>query len=93
MSDHHAYTVLSTKIIWDERDNQIRLVKIRDPYGTRAKREWHEEWEQESFSLIDQLKDQVQGIDDKLDGIFWMTYKNYLRYFYQTTICTYEESY
>lgn len=35
LADHHAYSLIS---VWEKDD--IRLVKIRDPYGTRAKREW-----------------------------------------------------
>ena len=40
LADHHAYTVLTALSVTDEDGTVIRLIKIRNPYGTRAKREW-----------------------------------------------------
>ena len=44
LADHHAYTVLTALTVYDENQEAIRLVKIRNPYGTRSKREWQIEW-------------------------------------------------
>ena len=40
LADHHAYTVLTALTVMDEDEEPIRLIKIRNPYGTRGKREW-----------------------------------------------------
>lgn len=40
LADHHAYTVLTALTVVDEDEEVIRLVKIRNPYGTNFKREW-----------------------------------------------------
>jgi hypothetical protein len=41
LADHHAYTVLTSLTVTHEDDGSVvRLIKIRNPYGTRAKREW-----------------------------------------------------
>ena len=40
LADHRAYTVLTALSVTDEDGTVIRLIKIRNPYGTRAKREW-----------------------------------------------------
>ena len=45
LADHHAYTVLTALTVMDsDLDDAIRLVKIRNPYGTRSKREWQNDW-------------------------------------------------
>ena len=49
LADHHAYTVLTAlTVIDDDLDDAIRLIKIRNPYGTRSKREWQLDWQEES---------------------------------------------
>ena len=40
LADHHTYTVLHALTVFDENDQFLRIVKIRNPYGSRAKREW-----------------------------------------------------
>jgi len=44
LADHHAYTVLNALTVIGENDEFIRLLKIRNPYGSRAKREWQYQW-------------------------------------------------
>ena len=53
LADHHAYTVLNVFTVIEEDDTEVRLIKIRNPYGTRAKREWQLEWQ----DMSDQLKE------------------------------------
>ena len=40
LADHHAYTVLTALTITGQNDEVIRLVKIRNPYGSTKKLEW-----------------------------------------------------
>ena len=86
LADHHAYTVLTALTVMNEDEEPIRLIKIRNPYGTRGKREWQIEWKDTSEALKKYLSDQL-GIDEEMDGIFWIRFENYIKYFYQTTIC------
>jgi len=51
LADHHAYTVLTALTVIDEDDRVIELVKIRNPYGSRYKREWQFEWQDSSEKL------------------------------------------
>ena len=44
LADHHAYTILTALSVMGDNEENIRLIKIRNPYGTRAKREWQLEW-------------------------------------------------
>ena len=46
--DHHAYTVLTALTVYGEDEEAIRLVKIRNPYGSRSIREWQIDWQDES---------------------------------------------
>ena len=92
LADHHAYTVLTALTVYDENQEAIRLVKIRNPYGTRSKREWQIEWQEESTQCKKYLSEQL-GLDSELDGIFWIKFENFAKYFYYTSICLYQENY
>ena len=92
LADHHAYTVLHAQTLTNESGDVLRLVKIRNPYGSRAKREWQLEWKDQSERDKVLLKEQM-GIDDDLDGIFWMRIENYCSSFYCTSVCLYEDNY
>ena len=92
LADHHAYTILTALTVYDEEEQAIRLIKIRNPYGTRSKREWQLEWQDESDQLKRYLSEQL-GIDANVDGVFWMKYDNFVKYFYYTSICLYRENY
>ena len=93
LADHHAYTLLTARTIIDPHDGSVvRLVKLRNPYGTRAKREWHGEWNSMTAFWTKQLAGQI-AMDDKLDGLFWMAFNQYIQFFYMTTICLYQDGY
>ena len=42
--DHHAYTIITAFTVTSQDGEVIQLIKIRNPYGTRAKREWQLQW-------------------------------------------------
>ena len=92
LADHHAYTILNAITVIDENDKFIRLLKIRNPYGSRAKREWQYRWQDESEANKRYLSEEL-GMNDDLDGIFWMRFEDFERYFYCTTLCHYRDNY
>ena len=92
LADHHAYTILTAFTVMGENEEEIRIVKIRNPYGTRARREWQIEWSEMSEQLKTYLTEQM-GINEDMDGIFWVKFENFLKYFYYTSICLYHENY
>ncbi|KAF9429931.1 hypothetical protein BGZ94_008970 [Podila epigama] len=74
----HAYSVLRTGVV----DNE-RLVQLRNPWGQM---EWNgdwsdqsEKWTPENMALLNQ--------QEKDDGKFWMSYKDFLRVFDWIEIC------
>ena len=90
--DHHAYTLLTALTVVDENEEVIRLVKIRNPYAARKGRDWQLDWKDASDKLKEYLSEQL-GIDEVLDGVFWIRFENFIKYFYLTTICLYQENY
>lgn len=56
LADHHAYTLLDTKIVIKD-GKKHRLVLIRNPYGTRSKREWEGKWSDSSAELTNEMQE------------------------------------
>ncbi|KAG0040817.1 hypothetical protein BGZ82_008875 [Podila clonocystis] len=74
----HAYSVLSTATI-----NNERIVQVRNPWG---KTEWNGDWSDQSDKWTPEAIAQV-GMEDKDDGKFWMSYKDFLRIFDSLDLC------
>ncbi len=66
----------------------VRMVKIRNPYGSKSKKEWQLDWKNDSDELRQYLTEELDMNDD-LDGIFWMRYSNFKEFFYCTSVCLY----
>ena len=69
--------------------NIERIVKLRNPWG---KGEWKGDWSDRDKRWTKNLKQQF-GMKVKDDGIFFMDYKNYLKFFSDTQFCYYHDSY
>ena len=87
--DAHAYSLIAAKIIEDDQGNKIRLCQIRNPWG---KKEWQGDWSDKSSLWTPKTKSQVK-FQDKNDGTFWISFKDYIEFFYITTICFYNDKY
>jgi calpain-15 len=82
----HAYTLIGVN-----EDQNIRLVKLRNPWGNF---EWKGDFSDSSplWNQYPKLKNYV-ALDKKDDGIFYMTFNDFLIYYPYTYICMYEESF
>lgn len=60
-------------------------MKIRNPYGLK---EWHGDWSDKSAKWTPELRQQT-GAENKEDGIFFISFDDYLQFFYITSICKY----
>lgn len=82
----HAYTVISLYEI-----QGLRLVKLRNPWGSF---EWKGEFNDHSdkWNIIPNLKN-IVGCEAKDDGIFFMEFKDFLKYFPYTFVCKYENGF
>ena len=83
--DAHAYSLISTHETKDEKGQTLRLVKIRNPWGFK---EWTGDWSDKSTKWTPDLKKEL-GYEDREDGIFFISFQDYLSFFYITTICKY----
>ena len=87
--DAHAYSLIGAKLITlDDKGNTERLVQVRNPWG---KKEWQGAWSDKSEKWDDFTKRQVD-LQDKDDGCFWISFADYVKFFYITTICYYYEN-
>ncbi|KAF8987796.1 hypothetical protein BGZ52_002659 [Haplosporangium bisporale] len=74
----HAYSVLSTATIQGER-----IVQVRNPWG---KTEWNGDWSDQSDKWTPEAIAEVK-MEEKDDGKFWMSYKDFLRVFDSLDLC------
>ena len=77
---NHAYSVIGTAVLRKPNGNEIQLIKMKNIWGTN---EWIGDWSDKSLKWTQEFK-QAVGLKEKEDGIFWMSYDDYLQ-FYTTT--------
>jgi len=85
----HAYALLAATTIRDKYGRDVRLVKLRNPWGQG---EWTGAWSDKSSEWTPELKRQVQ-FEDRDDGTFYMTYQDMLKYFSDIQICKVHDDY
>ena len=83
--DAHAYSLISTHDEVDSLGKPLRLIKIRNPWGFR---EWTGDWSDKSPKWTPELKAKL-SYEDKDDGVFFISFEDYVKFFYITTICKY----
>ncbi|UPK97897.1 hypothetical protein LCI18_008832 [Fusarium solani-melongenae] len=76
----HAYSVLKATEVEDERGDKVRLVKIRNPWGSRNYRgqgAWHGPWSDGSKEWTSHM---IQKLRYRFgdDGSWWMSYNDML---------------
>ncbi|KAG9276816.1 calpain-1 catalytic subunit-like [Astyanax mexicanus] len=80
----HAYTVTGvTKV--KTPNKEVKLVRIFNPWGEG---EWNQNWSDKS-SLWKQVseEDRKRWLDNKNDGEFWMSMKDFCKYYSDLDIC------
>lgn len=77
---------MSCHEIKDGQDT-VRLIKIRNPWGEQ---EWKGKWSDGADNWTQETMDQV-NFECKDDGVFFIQFEDYLRFFYMTTVCKYVE--
>lgn len=78
----HAFSLLGVNE-FIHNGKQIRLCKIRNPWGQF---EWKGAWSDKSSEWTPEL-DAMLNHTDEDDGIFFMTFDDYLGAYHQTVIC------
>ena len=80
---NHAYTVINTAVLRKNNGSEIKLLKMMNIWGTN---EWVGDWSDTSSKWTQEFKKEV-GLEPKEDGIFWMSYDDYLQFYTTTHIC------
>ena len=79
----HAYSLISIHEIKDKNGQQVKLLKLRNPWGSG---EWTGAWSDKSKDWTPELRKAV-GSEDKDDGAFFIELNDYLSNYAWTSIC------
>lgn len=80
---NHAYNVIETAEVSDIKGEKIQLLRVKNSWGTN---EWEGDWSDKSSKWTEEYK-KLLNYEDKEDGIFWISYKDYLQFYTTTHIC------
>ena len=80
---NHTYTVLKTAEVIDRNGKQVQLINLRNPQGSG---EWKGEWSDKSKLWTEEMI-RTLGIQDKDDGEFYMSMRDFKQYFISIHIC------
>ena len=86
---NHAYTVISSAVLKKNNGAEIKLLKMKNIWGTN---EWVGDWSDNSSKWTQEFKKEV-GLEPKQDGIFWISYEDYLQFYTTTHICKLHPNY
>lgn len=79
----HSYAVIKAVDLQTKQYGRLRLLQLRNPWGHK---EWLGDWSDKSDKWTDDLKKQV-GFVDADDGMFFISFNDYMNYYRSTTIC------
>ena len=85
----HAYSVLNIYYLNYEGKN-INLIKLRNPWGEK---EFNGQWSDNSLKWNDELKKLVNFDGIKDEGIFYMSYEDFIEYFSTVEILKIKKGY
>ncbi|XP_055589781.1 calpain-A-like isoform X3 [Uranotaenia lowii] len=86
----HAYSITKIQmvdIVTPTTSGKIPLIRLRNPWGNEA--EWNGAWSDQSAEwrfIPDDQKEEL-GLNFDSDGEFWMSYRDFTRYFDRIEIC------
>ncbi|XP_055625907.1 calpain-A-like isoform X3 [Toxorhynchites rutilus septentrionalis] len=86
----HAYSITKIRlvdIVTPTTSGKIPLIRLRNPWGNEA--EWNGSWSDQSpeWRFIPDEQKEDLGLNFDVDGEFWMSYRDFCRYFDRIEIC------
>jgi len=81
---NHAYSLIDVLDVLDAGGDRVRLLKIRNPH---AKDKWQGNWSDASHLWTPELRARVGCAQATEDGMFFMGYGDFLKWFERCTIC------
>ncbi|CAD8113581.1 unnamed protein product [Paramecium sonneborni] len=85
----HCYAILDVQRVTGSDGNPDRIIKIRNPWG---RKEWTKDWSDNSAKWTPELRQRLQ-VQQKDDGIFWMSVKDFITEFSQVCVCKFKPDY
>lgn len=83
--NHHAYSIVSVVHV---EGADLRLIRLRNPWGTQV---WNGDWSDGSSLWTPELKEQLKPVAAS-EGIFWMSFVDFQRYFEKVDVCKLRDS-
>lgn len=83
----HAYSVTKVQVVDIESTQKLQLIRLRNPWGNDV--EWNGAWSdksQEWRKIPSNLRTEI-GLTIENDGEFWMSFKDFLKFFNFFEIC------
>ena len=78
----HAYALIQVK----ETHCGVQLVQLRNPWGEGGM-EWTGAWGDSDSRWTPQLKQELNYTMDAKDGLFWMEFHDFVKYFESVDCC------
>ena len=79
----HTYAITDAFEIFLDNGTEEKLLKLRNPQGSY---EWVGDWSDESPQWTPALRECL-GLKNRDDGVFFMNYRDFCRYFSEVEIC------
>ncbi|KAM3128089.1 hypothetical protein pb186bvf_019790 [Paramecium bursaria] len=86
---NHAYSVLKFRTINHPTQNNVELIKLRNPWGFK---EWQGDWSHKSPLWTDQLRKDLK-LDQDRGGVFYMAYQQFIKQFKDIQVCHVRKNY
>ena len=80
---NHCFSLITAKEGIVNKEN-VRLLKLRNPFGEG---EWNGDYSDKSEKWTNELKAAFNFEEAKDDGIFWIDFDNFIKYFAIVSIC------
>lgn len=79
----HAYSVISAKEVTRDDGQVARMLQVRNPWGANPAAEfkgtYSDKWP--GWVQFPRMKKELMGEGDKLDGMFWMSFEDFVEYY------------
>ena len=87
--ESHAYTIIGIKDL-NHNNKNLRLIKLRNPWGEK---EFNGDWSDKSNKWTTEIKKICEFEGEKDDGIFYMSFDDFVKYFLIIDIAQIEKNY
>ncbi|CAD8122197.1 unnamed protein product [Paramecium sonneborni] len=85
----HCYAILDLQSVIGSDGQPDRIIKMRNPWG---RKEWTQDWSDNSTKWTPELRQRLQ-VQQKDDGLFWMSVKDFITEFSQVCVCKFKPDY